>query len=471
MGFNFQIFEFGGGGGSGSGSGIAKYPSAATLPVTAADGDVAIVLDTNNLYSYDTGVPGWVIIGGPGVAITVSDTNSVDLTLTLNVLTADARYAGATPVANFSGVTLQTLGGATPGIFALVPGFRVGEVTSGVLQFSGNSFPVLGTSFGIQVNQASGSTPGYLSAADFTIFSAKVGISAILQTVFPILGGTNLPSSGGITLSIPVANGTTGGYLSATDWTTFNNKLGTGSTIGQLGNIAANSFLGNNTGAPGPILALTVAQTKAALGISLNNFGDVSLGTFLALTSAVGATITAAQVLAFTEAQTTNPGMVSANAQTWNGSKTFAADAQFNTFIKLAGGSLISIGSTANAGHTLMFSGGQGGTYSRLANNGLGVLSWSLADPGFYRSVSAGATLNIQDQYIEVTAAADITLNVGWGTGNTNIFFNVQKIDSGIGSVTIQSDRLINGVTNFTFSTQWESHKIVDNGIGLRVIT
>lgn len=471
MGFNFQIFEFGGGGGSGSGSGIAKYPSAATLPVTAADGDVAIVLDTNNLYSYDTGVPGWVIIGGPGVAITVSDTNSVDLTLTLNVLTADARYAGATAVANYSGVTLQTLAGATPGIFGLVPGFRIGEVTSGVLQFSGNSFPVLGTSFGIQVNQASGSTPGYLSAADFTIFNAKVGISAILQTVFPILGGTNLPSSGGITLSIPVANGTTGGYLSATDWTTFNNKLGTGSTIGQLGNIAANSFLGNNTGAPGPILALTVAQTKAALGISLNNFGDVSLGAFLAATSAVGATITAAQVLAFTEAQTTNPGMVSPNAQTWNGNKTFTNDVILTTFARFIGGSQVSWGSSASAGFTLMFTGAQGSTYSMWQNDGLGNLKFTQADRGFYRSVSAGATLLIQDRYIEATAAADIILNVGWGTGNTNVSFNVQKIDSGIGSVTIQSDRLINGVTNFTFSTQWESHKIVDNGIGLRVIT
>ncbi len=71
--FNLSILSSGGGGGSGSG--IAKYASAGLLPGTAADGDVAIVLDTNNLYSYDTGVGAWVIIGGPGVAVTVSDTD------------------------------------------------------------------------------------------------------------------------------------------------------------------------------------------------------------------------------------------------------------------------------------------------------------------------------------------------------------------------------------------------------------
>ncbi len=471
MSFPFHIFSAGGG--SQSLNGFSKYPNAAALPGSTADGDIAITLDTNNLYSYDTGVAGWVIIGGPGVAITITDTNSVDLTLTLNVLSADARYAGATAVANYSGVTLQTLAGSSPGIFALVPGYRIGEQTSSVLQFSGNSFPVLGTSFGIQVNQASGSTPGYLSAADFTTFSNKVGISAIIQTAFPIFGGTNLPASGGITLSIPAANGSTGGYLSSTDWTTFNNKLTSGATLSQLGNIAATSILGNVAGSPAGITTLSYTAVKVALGLSGTNLGDVSLGAFLAATSTVGATISAAQVLSFTEAQTTNPGMVSANAQTFNGAKTFASDIIANTFLRLVGGSQISIGSTATAGYTLMFTGGQGATFSQLSNNGLGLLSWTLADPGFYRTVtSAGATLNIQDQYIEVTTgSAERVLNVGWGIGNTNIFFNVQKIDSGLGAVTIQSDRLINGVTNFTFSTQWESHKIVDNGIGLRVIT
>lgn len=469
MGFNFQIFEFGGGG-SGGGSGIAKYPSAATLPATAADGDVAIVLDTNNLYSYDTGVGGWVIIGGPGVAITISDTNSIDLSLTLNVLSGAVRYAGATAVANYSGVTLQTLAGSTPGVFGLVPGYRIGEVTSGVLQFSGNSFPVMGTSFGIQVNQASGSTSGYLSFTDWTTFNAKVSSTRVVGTTFPLLGGGDLSSDR--QFSINPATGSTGGFLIPADWTTFNNKLGTGATIGQLGNIAANSFLGNNTGGAGPILALTVAQTKAALGISLNNFGDVTLGAFLAATSAVGATISAAQVLAFTEAQTTNPGMVSPNAQTWNGIKTFTNDVILTTFARFIGGSQISWGSSASAGFTLMFTGGQGATNSNWQNDGLGNLKFTFADPGFYRSVSAAATLGLVDRYVEVTTAgSNLTFNVGWGTGNTNVSFNIQKIDSGLGTVTIQSDRLINGVTNFTFSTQWESHRFVDNGIGIRVIT
>lgn len=469
MSFSLNIFSTGGGP---TQNGISKYATAAQLPVSAADGDVAIVLDTNVLYSYDTASNSWVVIGGPGVAITVTDTASIDLNLSTNILQANLALGSTTLPANTQGISLviQTIG--TTGLYGYFPAGPISEVTSSVLQFSGPGKAV-GFSFGIRVNLATGSTPGYLSAADWTTFNAKVGISGILQTVFPIIGGTNLPANTGITLSIPVANGTTGGYLSATDWTTFNNKLSVGATIAQLGNIAANSFLGNNTGAPAAILALTVTQTKVALGISGNNFGDVTLGAFLAATSTLGATLSLAQVLSFTEAQTTSPGMVSANAQTWNGVKTFASDAVFNTFIRFAGGSQVSWGSTATAGFTLMWSGGQGGTFSLLRNNGLGLLDWTFSDPGFYRSVSAAATLAIQDRTVEVTTAgSNLTYNIGYAaTGNTGVWFEIMKVDSGIGSVTIQSPDLINGVTNFTFASQWEVHKLKCNGVGWRILT
>ncbi len=473
MAFNFNIFSAGGG--SSGTNGFAKYPNAGSLPAGANDGDIAITLNNYNLYAFESGSNTWVIIGGPGIAITDGNTDSIGMSFMTNTLTAFLRFPpGITGLpANYSGVTLQSYSGSSPGLVALVAGFRVGEVTSSVLQFVGNSFPVLGTSFGIQVNQATGSTPGYLSAADWTAFNGKVGISSIIQTFFPLMGGTNLPSSGGITLSIPVGTGSTGGYISSTDWTTFNNKLGTGATIAQLGNIAANSILGNNSGSPAAITALTIAQLKAMEGTSLVNSGDVTLGAFLAATSTVGATISAAQVLSFTEAQTTNPGLVSANAQTWNGAKTFASDIIANTFIRFMGASQVSIGSTSTAGQTLLWAGGVGGTYSNLLNDGRGFMSWSYAVPGFYRTVTnAGATLLIQDRFIEITTGVtNQTLNCSWSNGNTGVYFSVQKIDSGVGNVTIQDPNLINGVTNFIFQNQWECHQFVSNGIGLRVIS
>lgn len=200
MSFSFNIFSAGGGSGmSGGGSGISKYATAAALPAVAADGDIAIVLDTNNLYSYDTGVAGWVIIGGPGVAITVSDTSSVNLTLAGNVLSADLNIGSTTLPANTIGISLLIQPTGSTGLY-------------GYAAASGS-------------NLASGTTNGFLSAVDWTKFNNNLGASTILQTVFPIFGGTYLPSNGGITLSIPAANGTTGGYLTTTDWNIFNSKM------------------------------------------------------------------------------------------------------------------------------------------------------------------------------------------------------------------------------------------------------
>lgn len=468
-GINLSALSLGGGEG-GSGSGIAKYPSAASLPVSAADGDVAIVLDTNVLYSYDSGVGAWVVIGGPGVAVTASDSESITVDSATNNWTFYLNIGSSTLPANTQGISLLVQPTGNTGLYGYFPAGPISEVTSSILQFSGPGRAV-GFSFGIQVNQASGSTPGYLSAADWTSFNNKIaGISTVLNTVFPILGGTNLPTLGGITLTIPVANGSTGGYLSATDWTIFNAKLSVGASIGQLGNIAANSFLGNNTGGAGPILALTVAQAKTALGISNNNFGDVSLGAFLAATSTVGATISLSQVLAFTEAQTTNPGMVSPNAQAWNGIKTFNSDIIAMSYLRFAGASQISIGSSATTGYTLLLPLTQGSTQTLLKNNGLGELSWGRDGTigGDFLLVSAGnGTATTTTRFIGVTTTTtDRAVAIDLLAGLTGVLVTVQKLDSGLGNVLVGATSGINGASIMILSGQWSKMQFISTGSG-----
>jgi hypothetical protein len=120
-----------------------------------------------------------------------------------------------------------------------------------------------GTTPNISMPQSNGTTDGYLSSTDWTTFNSKLssafnqqiqdegsnvtqrnivnfvgtGVAvtdtgsvtqvAINSGVTSVTASSPVASSGGATpnISMPQSNGTTDGYLSATDWTTFNNKL------------------------------------------------------------------------------------------------------------------------------------------------------------------------------------------------------------------------------------------------------
>jgi len=75
-----------------------------------------------------------------------------------------------------------------------------------------------GTTPSISIAQANGSTNGFLSSTDWTTFNGKVS---------SVAGTAPITSSGGATPSISIAqaNGSTNGFLSSTDWTTFSNNI------------------------------------------------------------------------------------------------------------------------------------------------------------------------------------------------------------------------------------------------------
>ena len=70
----------------------------------------------------------------------------------------------------------------------------------------------------ISITQATTSTSGYLSSTDWNTFNGKASLSAFSAS--PPLSY----NSGTGAFSISQASGSTNGYLSSTDWTTFNNK-------------------------------------------------------------------------------------------------------------------------------------------------------------------------------------------------------------------------------------------------------
>jgi hypothetical protein len=72
---------------------------------------------------------------------------------------------------------------------------------------------------------ATTSVDGYLTSTDWTTFNNKVATTRSISTTSPLSGGGDL--SANRTLSISQATTSTDGYLSSTDWNTFNGKQNT----------------------------------------------------------------------------------------------------------------------------------------------------------------------------------------------------------------------------------------------------
>jgi len=81
-----------------------------------------------------------------------------------------------------------------------------------------------GTTPAISIPAATSSVNGYLSSTDWGTFNGK---ESVLTFSSPLVRSTN-------TISIPVATTSVNGYLSSTDWTTFNNKVSTAALSGYL---------------------------------------------------------------------------------------------------------------------------------------------------------------------------------------------------------------------------------------------
>ena len=170
-------------------------------------------------------------------------------TFTVNAqgqLTAAANASIAINVAAVSGAVPNTVN-VIAGTGMSGGGALTGNVTltnAGVTAFNTRTGNV--TLSGTDVTTALGYTPGTGNG-----------------TVTSVTGTLPISSSGGVTpnISISLANATTDGYLSSTDWTTFNNK-GTGN-----GSVTSVDVLGGTTGlttSGGPITTsgnITIAGT------------------------------------------------------------------------------------------------------------------------------------------------------------------------------------------------------------------
>jgi hypothetical protein len=201
----------------------------------------------------------------------------------------------------FSNVTIGTgvsFAGGT--LSATGSGGTVTSVTATTpLASSGGATPNL------TIQQATTSQSGYLTSTDWNTFNNKQPAGTYVTSVS---GTAPVVSSGGTTpaISMAAANGSTNGYLSSTDWTTFNSKQPAGSYVTAVSVASANGFAGTSSGGTTPSFTLTTSIS----GLLYGN------GTALA-----GATVSApltysAGTLAITQATTSTNGYLSSTD--WN---------------------------------------------------------------------------------------------------------------------------------------------------------
>jgi hypothetical protein len=93
-----------------------------------------------------------------------------------------------------------------------------------------NVFPGADVDITIALPAGTSSQSGYIVSTDWTTFNNKMAGTLLkdLVTTLPLTGGTNdiFPGADAdITIAIPVATTSADGYITSTDWTTFNGKM------------------------------------------------------------------------------------------------------------------------------------------------------------------------------------------------------------------------------------------------------
>ena len=166
-------------------------------------------------------------------------------------------------------VTFATTATATTFIGALT-GTASGNVTS----VTGTA-PVVssgGTTPTISITQSSATTNGYLSSTDWSTFNSKGS-----GTVTSVTGTAPVVSSGGTTPAISMAAATTSvsGYLTSTDWNTFNNKQTTSAPVTATANYSVattDSWIINNKTGSALTLTLPTASSYSGRVLNIQNY-------------------------------------------------------------------------------------------------------------------------------------------------------------------------------------------------------
>jgi hypothetical protein len=191
-----------------------------------------------------------------------------------------------------------------------------GSVSVGTVTSVTGTSPVVssgGTTPAISMPAATTSVSGYLTSTDWNTFNSKGS-----GTVTSVSATAPITSSGGATpnLAMPAATTSVNGYLTSTDWTTFNGKQALLVSGTNIKTINTNSILGSGD------LTISASAAGSTTQVQYNNAGAFAASSTFTYSTTTGDL--SAPVHNSTNGLTVNSTNVSASYTVASGSNAFS---------------------------------------------------------------------------------------------------------------------------------------------------